>query len=164
MVKEDEEALKTRKSSPELKVAASKKRKIAALKPEATELEEETPSTPSAAEVEDILKVMTESLPVKLLSPLRPQLTKLLQKKDELSAAKKAVGRKKQTIVTVMHAIEETPPPASRSKITLAAEVGASAEAAPPEATTVEAATSEATNLESTLSDMDKMLLDMATE
>jgi Fe2+ transport system protein B len=158
MVKEDEEALKTRKSSPELKVAASKKRKIAALKPEATELEEETPSTPSAAEVEDILKVMTESLPVKLLSPLRPQLTKLLQKKDELSAEKKAVGRKKQTIVTVMHAIEETPPPASRSKITLAAE------AAPPEATTVEAATSEATNLESTLSDMDKMLLDMATE
>jgi hypothetical protein len=63
-----------------------------------------------------------------------------------------------------MQAIEETPPPASRSKITPATEVAASAEAAPPETTTVEAATSEATNLESTFSDIDKMLLDMATE
>jgi hypothetical protein len=164
MVKDDEEALKKRKSCPEPKVAASKKRKTAAPEPEAAEIEEETPSTPSAAEVEEILKVMTESLPVKLLSPLRPQLTKLLQKKDEPSAVQKAIGRKKQRIVTVMQAIEETPPPASGSKITPAAEVVASAEAAPPEATTVEATTSEATNLESTFSDIDKMLLDMAVE
>jgi hypothetical protein len=163
MVKEYEKALKKRKSSPEPKVAASKKRKTAAPKPKAAEIEE-TPSTPSAVEVEEILKVMTESLPVKLLSPLRTQLTKLLQKKDEPSAAKKAVGRKKWRIVTIMQAIEETPPPASRSKITPATEVAASAEAAPPETTTVEAATSEATNLESTFSDIDKMLLDMATE
>jgi hypothetical protein len=56
------------------------------------EIEEGAPSTPSAAEVEEILKVMTESLPVKLLSPLGPQLTKLLQKKEEPSAAKKVVG------------------------------------------------------------------------
>jgi hypothetical protein len=41
-------------------------------------MEEETPSTPSVAEVAEILKVMTESLPIKLLSPLGPQLTKLL--------------------------------------------------------------------------------------
>jgi hypothetical protein len=164
MVKEDEETLKKRKSSPESKVATSKKRKIVAPEPEAVEIEEETPSTPSAAEVEEILKVMTESLPGKLLSPLRPQLTKLLQKKDEPSAAKKAVGRKKRRIVTVMQAIEETPPPALGSKITPAVEVAASAEAAPPEATTVEAVTSEATNLESTFSDIDKMLLDMAAE
>jgi hypothetical protein len=107
MVKEDEESLKKRRSSPKPKVTASKKRKTAAPELEAAEIEEETPSAPSAAEVEEILKVMTESLPVKLLSPLRPQLTKLLQKKDEPSAANKAVGRKKQRIVTVMQAIEE---------------------------------------------------------
>jgi hypothetical protein len=113
MVKADEEALKKRKFSPEPKMAASKKRKAAAPEPKAAEIEEETPSTPSAAEVEEILKVMTESLPMKLLSPLGPQLTKLLQKKGEPSAAKKAVGSKKRRIVTVMQAIEETPPPAS---------------------------------------------------
>ena len=53
-----------------------------------------------------------------------------------------------------MQAIEETPPPASASKITPAAEVAASAEAA----------TAEATNLESTLSAIDKVLLDLAAE
>jgi hypothetical protein len=57
-----------------------------------TEVEEETPSTPPTAEVVEILKVMTESLPIKLLSPLGPELTKLLQKKDEPSATKKADG------------------------------------------------------------------------
>jgi hypothetical protein len=113
MVKEDEEALKKRKYSPEPRVATSKKRRAATPEPKAAEIEEETPSTPSVAEVEEILKVMTESLPIKLLSPLGPQLTKLLQKKDEPSAAKKAVGPKRRRIVTVMQAIEETPPPAS---------------------------------------------------
>jgi hypothetical protein len=54
-----------------------------------TEVEEETHSTPPAAEVAEILKVMTESLPIKLLSPLGPELTKLLQKKDEPLATKK---------------------------------------------------------------------------
>jgi hypothetical protein len=78
MVKEDEEALKKRKSNPEPKVAISKKRRAATPEPKIAEIEEETPSTPSAAEVEEILKVMTESLPIKLLSPLGPQLTKLL--------------------------------------------------------------------------------------
>jgi hypothetical protein len=47
-----------------------------------------------------------------------------------------------------MQAIEETPPPASASKMTPAAE----------------AATAEATNMESTLSAIDKVLLDLATE
>jgi hypothetical protein len=80
MVKVEEEATKKRKSSPEPKVAApaSKKRKSVASKPKTTEIEEENPSSPSAAEVEEILKVMTESLPIKLLSPLGPQLIKLL--------------------------------------------------------------------------------------
>jgi hypothetical protein len=89
-----------------------------------------------------------------VLSPLGPQLTKLLQKKDEPSTAKKAVGPKKQMIVTVMQAIEETPLPASGSKITPAADVAAS----------VEVATAEATNLESTLSAIDKVLLDLDVE
>jgi hypothetical protein len=154
MVKEDEKALKKRKSNPEPKVATSKKRKTATPEPNMAEIEEGAPSTPSAAEVEEILKVMTESLPIKLLSPLGAQLTKLLQKKDEPSAVKKAVGPKKRRIVTVMQAIEETPPPASASKITPAAEVAAS----------TEVATTEATNLESTLSDIDKVLLDLAAE
>ena len=69
MVKEDEEILKRRKSSPEPKVVAPKKRKVTAPKQKETDIEEETPSTPSAADVEEILKVMTESLPIKL-SPL----------------------------------------------------------------------------------------------
>jgi hypothetical protein len=125
MVKEDEETLKKRKSIPEPKVVTSKKRKIATPEPKMADIEEEAPSTPSVAEVEEILKVMTESLPIKLLSPLGPQLTKLLQKKDKPSTAKKAVGPKKRRIVTVMQAIEETPPPASASKITPAAEVAA---------------------------------------
>jgi hypothetical protein len=55
MVKEDEITLKKRKSSPEPKVATSKKRKTATPEPKMAEVEEETPSTPSAAEVEEIL-------------------------------------------------------------------------------------------------------------
>jgi hypothetical protein len=157
MVKEDEEILKRKKSSPEPKVAALKKRKAAAPKPKTTEIEEETPSTPSAANVEEILKVMTESLPIKL-SPLGPHLTKLLQKKEEPSAAKKSAGPKRRRIITVIEAIEETPPPASASK-TPAAKDATATKVAP-----AEAATTEATNLESTFSDIDKMLLNMAAE
>jgi hypothetical protein len=104
MVKEDEEILKRKKSSPEPRVAAPKKRKVAAPKPKTTEIEEETPSSPSAADVEEILKVMTESLPIKL-SPLGPHLTKLLQKKEEPSAAKKSAGPKRRRIITVIEAI-----------------------------------------------------------
>jgi hypothetical protein len=109
MVKADEEALKKRKSSPEPKIATSKKRKATAPEPKAAKIEEETPSTHSAAEVEEILKVMTESLPIKLLSPLGPQLTKLLQKKDDPSTTKKVIGPKRRRIITVIEAIEETP-------------------------------------------------------
>jgi hypothetical protein len=157
MVKEDEEILKRKKSSPEPKVAAPKKRKVVAPKPKITEIEEETPSTPSATDVEEILKVMTESLPI-MLSPLGPHLTKLLQKKGEPSAAKKSAGPKRRRIIIVIEAIEETPPPASASK-TPAAEDTTATEAAP-----AEAATAEDTNLEGTFSDIDKMLSNMAAE
>jgi hypothetical protein len=66
MVKEDENFLKKRKSSPEPKAAVLKKRKATTPEPKVTEVEEETPSTPTAAEVEEILKVMTKSIPIKL--------------------------------------------------------------------------------------------------
>jgi hypothetical protein len=64
LVKKDEEILKKRKLSPEPKMAAPKKRKAAAPKPKTTDIEEEAPSTPSTADVEEILKVMTEYFPV----------------------------------------------------------------------------------------------------
>jgi hypothetical protein len=162
MVKEDEEILKRKKLSPGSKVAALKKRKATAPKPKTTEIEEENPSTPSTAEVEEILKVMTESLPI-TLSPLGPHLTKLLQKKEEPSVGKKSAGPKRWRIITMIEAIEETPPPASASK-TPTAEDTIATEAAPAEAATAEAATVEDTNLEGTFSDIDKMLLNMAAE
>jgi hypothetical protein len=84
LVKKDEETLKKRKLSPKPKIAASKKKKASALKRKTTE----TPSTPPAIDVEEIIKVMTEYLPVKI-SPLGPHLTKLFQKEKEPSTAKK---------------------------------------------------------------------------
>jgi hypothetical protein len=50
IVKEDEKVLKKRKSIPKPKVAASKKRKAEILESKMAEVEEETPSTPLAAE------------------------------------------------------------------------------------------------------------------
>jgi hypothetical protein len=100
MIKEDEKASKKRKSILEPKAVVLKKRKAETPEPKITEATEETPSTPPAAVIAEILKVMTESLPIKLLSPLGPDLTKLLQKKDEPSATKeKADGHKKRRIV-----------------------------------------------------------------
>jgi hypothetical protein len=59
--------------------------------------------------------------------------------------------------------IEETPPPASASK-TPAIEIATATEAAPIETATAEVATAEGAHLESTLSNIDKILLDMAAE
>jgi hypothetical protein len=91
LIKDDEDQPKKKKEKFEPKVAASRKRKVASPKPVSPELEglvrdEEVPASPSAAEVEEILKVMTESLPVKL-SPLAPELTKFFQEDKEASAA-----------------------------------------------------------------------------
>jgi hypothetical protein len=94
MVKEDIENLKKRKLSPEPTAVAPKKRKVAAPKQKTTDIEEEAPASPSATDVAEILKVMTESLPIKL-SPLAAHLMKLFQKKKESSIAKKAAGPKK---------------------------------------------------------------------
>jgi hypothetical protein len=110
LVKEDENISKKAKSAPEPKAAICKKRKLdmtPSAESKVVEAREEAHSTPSATEVAEILKVMTDSLPIKLLSPLGPELTKLLQKKDQPSVAKeKAEGQKKRRIVNVMQAIE----------------------------------------------------------
>jgi hypothetical protein len=156
MIKEDEKASKKSKSSPEPKVAIPKKRKASAAKLRTTDIEEEVPSTPPVADVEEILKVMTESLPLKL-SPLGPQLMKLLQKKEEPAVIKKP-AEKRRRIITVIDAIEETPSPASASKTTAAEDIAAT------EAGPIEAVTAEDTNLDGTFSDIDKMILNMAAE
>jgi hypothetical protein len=67
--KDDEEQPKKKKLEPEPKTGVSKKRKASTLKQKAIDEEEETAASPSTTDVEEILKVMTESLPVKL-SPL----------------------------------------------------------------------------------------------
>jgi hypothetical protein len=83
---------------------------------------------------------------------------KLLQKKKkEPSVAERSAEPKKRRIITVIEAIEETPPSASAPKT-------AAAEAAPTEASTSETAAAEATNLENTLTDIDEMILNMAEE
>jgi hypothetical protein len=112
--------------------------------------------------VEEILKVMTESLPVKL-SPLGPHLTKFFQKEKEPSAAKKLDEPKKRRIIHIVEVIEQTPPLASALK-TPAIESTAAAEAAPTEAESAEAETAEDVNLDATLSEIDTMLLDAAAQ
>jgi hypothetical protein len=122
-------------------------------------------ATSSATEVEEILKVMTETLPVKL-SPLGLHLTKLFQKEKE-PAKTKAPRPKRQRIVTVIEVIEATPPGASASKM-LAIESMTATEVVPSEAAAEEAraedAKSKDINLESMVADIDKMLLNMAAE
>jgi hypothetical protein len=88
-----------------VKIAVSKKKKATALKWKTTDTEDEAPSAPPAADVEEILKATTESLPVKL-SPLGPHLTKLFQKEKEPSAVKKPDEPKKRRIVHVVEVIE----------------------------------------------------------
>jgi hypothetical protein len=158
--KDDEEQQKKKKMESEPKTGVSKKRKTSTPKQKAIDEEEGTPATPSAIEVEEILKVMTESLLIKL-SPLGPYLTKLFQKEKE-PAKTKAARPKKQRIITVTEVIEGTPPGASASKAP-AIESTTTTKAAPSEAT-AEVARAEDINLESMVADIDKILLNMAAE
>jgi hypothetical protein len=125
-VKEDEKALKKMKTTPDLKTTISKNRKLGQ-KP-STELKvdeaaEEAPPSPTVAEVVEILKVMTDSPPFELLSPLGLELTKLLQRKETPSATEEKIeGQKKRRIVNIMQAIEQTPPSASTMKARLPAD------------------------------------------
>jgi hypothetical protein len=154
LAKKDKEILEKRKLSPEPKIATSKKRKVAAPKPKTSGQEGEAPATPSTADVEEILKVMTEPLPIKL-SLLAPQLTKLFQKEKEPSAMESSAKLKKRRIIQVDDVIHQTPPPASASKIPIT-------EAA--EAEGAKAETAEDSDLETTLGDIDDMLLKMDEE
>jgi hypothetical protein len=55
-----------------------------------------SPSLSSAAEVSEILKVMTEPFPFALLSPLRLDLTGLLQSRETASAGEWNNGGQKK--------------------------------------------------------------------
>jgi hypothetical protein len=142
-----------------------KKRKASTPKQKSIDEKEGTSATSSATEVEEILKVMTETLPVKL-SPLGLHLTKLFQKKKEPTKTK-APRPKRQRIVTVTEVIEATPPGASAPKMPTI-ESMTSTEAVPSEAAAEEArakdAKSEDINLENMVADIDKMLLNMAAD
>jgi hypothetical protein len=174
--KEISEKLSPEKLSPEPKVAAARKRKTASPEPKTLVREEDTPATPSAAEVEEIMKVMTEPLPVKL-SPLASELTKFFQKDKAASAEESPALPKKRRIIQIADVIHQTPPPAIVSKIAFAetAEAeGAVAEASRVETTEAETGDAEAagaesgttkgSNLETTLEVIDNILLKMAEE
>jgi hypothetical protein len=162
LAKKDIEISEKRKLSPEPKIAAPKKRKAASPKLKTSGQEEEAPATPSAAEVEEILKVMTEPLPIKL-SPLAPELTKFFQKEKEPSATESPTKLKKRRIIQVADVIHQTPPPTSASKIPFIESAG-TVETAATGAEGAETETAEDPNLETTLGDIDNMLLKMAEE
>jgi hypothetical protein len=199
LIKDDEDQPKKKKEKFESKVVAPGKRKAASPKPaspkpaspepERLVRDEDAPATPSAAEVEEILKVMTESLPVKL-SPLAPKLIKFFQKDKKASVAESPAKPKKHRIIQVTDVIHQTPPPVSASKIVIAETAEAEAAAAEAnraetteiatagaeatgaeaaettgaEATGAEAGATEDSNLETTLEVIDNILLKMAEE
>jgi hypothetical protein len=78
LIKEDEKALKKPRIAQEPKMAISKKRKLNIVPSSEPKAGEEAPSTPSATEVAEILKVMIDSPSFKLLSPLGSELTQFL--------------------------------------------------------------------------------------
>jgi hypothetical protein len=157
LIKEDEKALKKTRTSQEQKMAISKKWKLSIVPSSEPKAEEEAPSMPSADEVAGILKVMTDSPPFKLLSPLGSELAQFLKKKGQPSAVEdKVKEQKKRRILNVMQAIERTPPSASVAKTVTAAGAEAKAKA------TVEAKdTGEA---EATMSDIDRLISDVIKE
>jgi hypothetical protein len=164
------------KLSPEPKVVAARKRKTASPEPKTLVREEDTPTTPSSADVEEIMKVMTEPLPVKL-SPLAPELTKFFQKDKAASAEEGPALRKKRRIIQIADVIHQTPPPATVSKVAFvetaeAKDTAAEAtrvetpetETGAAEATGAETGATEDLNLEDTLEVIDNILLKMAEE
>jgi hypothetical protein len=157
LIKEDEKALKKPRTTQEPKIAISKKRKLSIVPSSEPKSGEEAPSMPSAAEVAEILKVMTDSPPFKLLSTLGSELTQFLQKKGQpLAAEEKVKESKKRRIVNVMQAIERTLPLASAAMTVTA--TGAEAKAV----VAIEAKdTGEA---EATMLDIDKIISDVVKD
>jgi hypothetical protein len=151
---EDEKEQPKEKKIPKKRKVSSPKRKVSD--------EKETPASRSATDVEEILKVMTESLPAKL-SPLGPQLTKFFQKEKEPEKTKETTKTKRQRIIAVTEVIDKTPPRASARKIPAAEEI-TNIEVAPSEIAATEATSAEDLNLETTIEHIDKILLNMATE
>ncbi len=161
------------------KVAAARKRKTASPEPKTLVREEGTPATPSAVEVEEIMKVMTEPLPVKL-SPLALELTKFFQKDKATSAEEVPALPKKRRIIQIADVIHGTPSPTPASRIAIdqtaetAEAKGAAAEATRAEtfeaetgaanAAGAETGATEDLNLEDTLEVIDNILLKMAEE
>jgi hypothetical protein len=96
--------LKKQKTPSELKELTPKKWKLAKLSSEETKIQDVpkqimSPSSFSVAKVSEILKVMTEPFPFALLSPLRLDLTSLLQSKEITSATKGKTGGKRSGVV-----------------------------------------------------------------
>jgi hypothetical protein len=156
-VKAEKEALKKVKAASEPKAPVPKKRKldeIPSAEPKVYEAPEKTlsPLSPSAAEVSEILKVMIESPPFKLISPLRSELTNLLQKKKMPSATEEKVGgQRKRHIVNVMQSFEQTPPSASVVKAAIPAD-------------TEDADGAKAEEFATTMSEIDKLISDVVAE
>ena len=114
--KKDSEKLSPEELNPEPKVATTRKRKSASPEPETLVREEDTPATPSAVEVEDIMKVMTEPLPIRL-SPLALKLIKFFQKDKAASADEGPALPKKRRIIQIADVIHGTlsPTPAQQT-------------------------------------------------
>jgi hypothetical protein len=156
-LKADEQTLKKVKATPEPKAPGPKKRKLDEMPSAESKVDEApkktlSPSSPTAVEVLEILKVMTESPAFKLISPLRLELTKLLQKKEVPSATEEKVGgQKKRWIVNVMQAIEQTSPSASLVKAAIPAD-------------TEDAGGAEVEESATTMLEIDELILDVVAE
>jgi hypothetical protein len=156
-MKEDEEALKKMKTVSKPKALAHKKRKLDMnpfAKPKVHDAVGKimSPPSPSAIEVSEILKVMTEFPSFKLLSPMRLELTKLLLKKEIPSATDGRVGgQKKRRMMNILQTIEQTLLPASADKTVKSTDVEA-------------AVATEGEGLTTSMSEIDKIISDMVVE
>jgi hypothetical protein len=156
-VKEDQKDSKKQKTLSEPKDSTPKKCKLVRISSADTKVQdvpEKTigPPSPSVAEVLEILKVMTESIPFALLSPLRLDLTSLLRSKETApSVEEKVGGQKKRRMINVMRAIEQTPPPATAAKAAM-----------PVDAEDTTGA--KADELATTMPEIDRLILDVVAE
>jgi hypothetical protein len=153
-VMEDYKASKKPKTLTESKDSAPEKRKLDKISSAEAKVQDvpekiTSPPSPPLAEVSEILKLMTESIPFALLSPLRLDLTSLLQSKETaLATEEKVRGQKKRRILNVMQAIEQTPPSASEAKAAIPAD-------------TEDASRAKAEELATTMSEIDKLIPDV---
>jgi hypothetical protein len=156
-VKEDKKASKKQKTLSEPKDSAPKKRKLVRISSadmKVQDVPEKTvsPPSPSTAEVSKVLKVMTEPIPFALLSPLRLDLTSLLQSMETApSTEEKGEGQKKWWIINVMQAIEQMLPSALVAKAAMPFDADDTVGA-------------EANELASTMSKIDRLISDVVAE